>query len=186
MKTRWLFVPFTNDDEVFRMARDWKKVEDWKGKRTVIVRHRNGNAGLASVVEGDVVYVLGHGNVGCNAIANQFEGADEELSAIELCQRIEDNGLTKGPDSVTLKLYSCSAGASTNGASWGGSNQVFAQNFASRLKHHHYYWNVTIYGYTETVTSPSVDGDGAHRRAIGSGGGDLGRARDFRKRFDGY
>jgi hypothetical protein len=185
MKTRWLFVPFMNDDEVFAMARDWKKVEDWKGKRTVIARFRNGNNCLASVVDGDVVYVLGHGNVGCDTIANKFEAADEELSVIDLCNRIESSGLTQRDD-VVMKLYSCSAGASSGSASAGCSGKVFARSFASRLKNAHYYWNLTIYGYTETVTAPTVDGDGNHRRAQGSHGGDLGRARDFRVRFDGY
>ena len=100
--------------------------------------------------------------------------------------RIEACNLTKELD-IVVKLYSCSAGASTGGAAWGGSNTVFARSFANRLRNSHHYYNATIFGYTATVTSPSDEGElGVHRWAVSDHGGILGRASEYRSHFDGY
>jgi hypothetical protein len=194
MYTRWLFVPFSTgfDDEVFKMAQDWKSVDDWQGKRTVIVRYANnerGDAGcLSGVVDDDKIYVLAHGNIGCTTIANQFTDATEELNVNELCTRIQTSKLSTEIN-VTINLYACGAGGRAEVIAGCGSGAVFADYFAKTLNDQFYYFSAKVYGYTESVTSPERNNDSGlmgHKLAVGNNGKILGDASKFKKEFKPY
>lgn len=193
MYTRWLFVPFSSghDDEVFKMAQVWKSVEDWKGKRTVIVRYANNrdNAGcLSKVAADDKLYILAHGNVGCVKVANKFSDATEELSVNDLCERIQESGLPT-EYRIVVNLFACGAGGRAEVIAGCGSGAVFADDFARALRERYYYFDAEIYGYKESVTSPEQNDDLGYKGkklAVGVRNEVLGRASEFKQRFRGY
>jgi hypothetical protein len=97
--------------------------------------------------------VLAHGNIGCTKVANQFENATEELSAVELCTRIEASRLSN-EIIVTIKLYACGAGGRAEVVAGCTSGAVLAGTLANMLPNQYGYSNARIYGYTKSVSTP--------------------------------
>ena len=70
-----------------------------------------------------------------------------------------------------------------------GSGAVFAESFARTLRERFYYFGASVFGYTESVTSPERNNDNGyegHKLAVNHLGEILGRASEFRQPFKGY
>lgn len=133
-----VYAPFAPVPGTKPLATSWEP----HAKYTV-TRHDGAAKPLANAKADTTVYVVCH----CSARGTTVtDNADGELSARELAQRLRDDGLPK--DLKKLKLYACEGGV--------GGTQSFAFELAAELRKLGYN-DLSLYGYTSTVTSLDKD-----------------------------
>ena len=113
---RWLFVPFVDRGNVEHPANLWRNVHSHHPELpevSVCLLYTR----LDDVQDDDIIYVLGHGMVGCRDIVNREEDYTEALTGDQVACRVKALFWGKHHDkSFKLKVYSCSAGDS--GTTW--------------------------------------------------------------------
>lgn len=156
-KKAFLYTPFpggvTNYDQSDTTMMDVKffgPAQPVMEKQGKVVRVRYRSRGLRNVTADDNLYVLGH----CAAGVSQLHsGSNQSITASQLADRLEDDGLEDLD--MYIKLYACS----------GGSGKLFSPSYASRLlsaMRNKGYQNIGIQAYTATVSQRS----GKHKRAF--------------------
>jgi hypothetical protein len=171
-----VYSPFpTQTDGTRNLGISWEENNKKFDKYTVI-RHGDLPRALSFVKDSQGVFIVCH----CSALATHVEDnvrpRPNKLTAAELAERIEKDGLSKGHRRI--KLWACSGAA--------GGLDSFANELARKLLLRGYY-SLELYAYLSTVCSLDPNTRQKSALALDRNGhpinGKLVRARDMRVQF---